>query len=390
MKRLLGILTVLVLLAFAAPPALAQGPNRGDRMCMGGNTTVQSNETPRDVFLFGCGARVAAETKIERDVISFGGNVALEQGTDIGRDLVVFGGNVDVAGHIRRKIVVVGGNLTLEPTAVVDGDVQAFGNLNQRSGSVVRGRINSNSRVTFGGGPFNPFVSFGNGNVFGLFGDLVFGFFRGLLYAIAFAALGALTVVFLPAQTRQVGAVAERSALPSLGVGCLTLVVGVSLYLLLVLVSIILAITIIGIPVAILLLVIPPVALAAAWLFGWIAIGEWVGEKILEGIKARDTWRVPIFAVIVGIFLLSLLGAVPFFGWLVSLFVGLLGIGAVILSRFGTRPYPPAGMVPYALAPVAPVAPVAPAPPAAPVPPTPPAPSAPAAPATPASDDPGI
>lgn len=390
MKRLFGILILFVLLALAATPALAQGPGRGDHVCFGGDTLVAATDTPRDVFLFGCGARIQSGARVQRDVVSFGGNIVLEEGTQVGRDLVLFGGNVDISGHVQRRVVVIGGNVTLQAGSVVDGDIQSFGNINRRPGATVRGRVNTGSGFNFGGfGGYGPFAPFGGGGFFGVIAGMIWGLIRALLYAIAFAVLGALTVVFLPAQTRQVGDVAERSALPSLGVGCLTLIVGISLYLLLILVSVILMITIIGIPVGILLLVAPPVALAAAWLFGWIAVGRLVGEKLIEGVKARETWRVPVIAVIVGILILTLLGAIPFFGWLISIFVGLLGIGAVVLSWFGTRPYPPASRAQYAIAPVAPSVP--PAPPAAvePVPPAPPAPPSSPAPGEPNPPAPG-
>ena len=48
----------------------------------------------------------------------------------------------------------------------------------------------------------------------------------------------------------------------------------------------------------------------------------------------------PVLAVIVGILILMIVGQVPILGWLVSCIVGLLGMGAVVLTRFGTRVYP--------------------------------------------------
>jgi hypothetical protein len=157
-----------------------------------------------------------------------------------------------------------------------------------------------------------------------------------------------LTVVFLPAQTKQVSDTAEKSTLPSLGVGCLTLLAAFPLFILLI-------ILIITIPAALLL----PVALIVAWLFGWIALGRLVGEKVMEALKARESLNVPIVAVVVGIILLAIVGAVPFVGWLISLVVGLIAIGAVVLTRFGTRPYPPLTPAPVAIAPAAPVTPAA-------------------------------
>jgi hypothetical protein len=56
---------------------------------------------------------------------------------------------------------------------------------------------------------------------------------------------------------------------------------------------------------------------------------------------------------------LAIVGFVPIVGWLVGLFIGLLGLGAVVLTRFGTRGYP---MPTSAAVMVAPGAPAAPAP----------------------------
>ncbi len=164
---------------------------------------------------------------------------------------------------------------------------------------------------------------------YGTVNGIAFGFLHSLTTALAVAALGALVVVLLPNQARQVSATAENSLLPSLGVGCLTVLVALPLFVLLV-------VLIVTIPAAVLL----PLALGAAWLFGWIALGWLVGDRLLAAVQARETWRVPVITVIVGVLLLALVGAVPVIGWLIGLGVGLVGLGAVVLTRFGTRDYP--------------------------------------------------
>ncbi len=164
---------------------------------------------------------------------------------------------------------------------------------------------------------------------FGVLNGMVFGIAHSILTAIALAALGALVVVFLPSQARLVSETAQKSVLPSLGVGCLTALVALPLFVLLV-------VLVITIPAALVL----PVALTVAWLFGWIALGWLVGEKVLQALQARESLRVPMVAVALGVLLLAMLGAVPVIGWLVGLGVGLVGLGAVILTRFGTHPYP--------------------------------------------------
>jgi hypothetical protein len=333
MKRLILVLMMLVVLTFAATPAFAQGSRGGDQFCTGGNTTVHAEDTVNSLVLFGCNAVVQNGARINKDVISFGGNVTIEQGVRIDGDVVVFGGNLSLAGNAMRDVTIFGGNVTLEATAVVERDVVTMGgNVDQKEGATVKGRVTrGESGFTRPVPPVPPAVAptvFASGLAGGLMGA-AWAFVRAVLYALALAALGALVVVFLPQQARQVIDVSQKSAMPSLGVGCLTIFVAITL-------SILLIITICGIPFGVFLLI----AFAVASAFGWIAVGWLVGEKIMDSVKVRESWKTPVITVIVGVILLAVVSAVPIVGWIVSMFFGLLGLGAVVLTRFGTRPYP--------------------------------------------------
>ena len=102
-------------------------------------------------------------------------------------------------------------------------------------------------------------------------------------------------------------------------------------------VLVILTVTIILIPVTVL----AAMALALAWLFGLIAIGTEVGERFTKAIN--QTWAPPLTAGM-GTFLMMIvvggIGMVPCIGWLVTALVALIGIGGVVLTIFGTQPYP--------------------------------------------------
>ena len=341
---------VLFLFTLTTPTAFAQGVTRGgDTVCFVGSVSVAPNDTVKDVVLFGCGARIQTGARVTADVVSFGGEVVVEKGARIERNIVVFGAPLMVAGEVGRDIANFGGRVLLDSTAVVGGNLAAFGGLvEQREGAVVRGQITRGDRTfgtTFRSDRF-PFISIvplpmlNGGDIVSL---TLFGFARGVFGALALAALGALTVVFLPSQTKTVGDVAQNAALPSLGAGCITFLAAPTLIVLLV-------ILICTIPVAAVL----ALALGIAGVFGWIAVGRVVGERILDAAKVKEV--LPIVAVILGVFLLALVSAVPLVGWLVWLFVATLGLGAVVLTRFGTRAYP-------APAPVAPPAPSAELPP---------------------------
>jgi hypothetical protein len=339
MKRLILVLMMLVVLTFAATPAFAQGSRGGDQFCTSGAMVVHSEDTVDSVILFGCNGTIQTGAHVNKDVVSFGGNIAIEQGARIDGDVVVFGGNVKINGNVKRDVTIFGGNVVLESSAVVERDVVIIGGaVDQQEGATVKGRVTrgeSGFRVpdvpTAPTAPKLPSVTptvVGGGLVGGLAGA-AWAVVRGILYALALAALGMLVVVFLPKQARQVIDVSQSSALPSLGVGCLSLFVAITL-------GVLLIITICGIPFGVVLFI----ALAVASAFGWIAVGWLIGEKIMGSVNVRESWKTPLTAVIVGVLLLAAVSAVPIVGWVVSTFFGLLGLGAVVLTRFGTRPYP--------------------------------------------------
>ncbi len=98
-------------------------------------------------------------------------------------------------------------------------------------------------------------------------------------------------------------------------------------------VLVVLVALILPIPLALIL----ALGLIAAWVLGTVAVGWIVGERILQAIAPQHNTR--LIAIVVGLAVLVLVGSLPYIGWLISIGVGLLGLGAVFLSRFGTRLY---------------------------------------------------
>jgi len=307
-------LLITALLLVGAPPALAAPRQSGDQVCTGDNLTIGGGQSVGNILALGC-------------------NVDVQRGATVYGSIADFGGNVQIAGAVNGSIATFGGNVTLAETAVVQGNVAALGGRYiSAPGATVRGNATSGVApiAPTQPAPFNPVA-----RMFNFRFDLL----GGIITALAFAALGALIVIFAPNATRRVSEAAQKQPLNVAGVGCLTLIVFPILMILL-------AITIIGIPIALLL----GLATWAAWIFGGIAIGLLAGEKILGAFKMTNI--LPVLAVMLGMILLMLIGQIPILGWLVSCLVGLLGLGAVVMTRFGTRAYPVApGMT---LAPVVP------------------------------------
>lgn len=301
-----AILFLTASLLFGAQPALAATQQGGDQICTGNNLTIISGQSVGNLLAFGC-------------------NVDVQQGATVYGSIADFGGNVKIAGTVNGSIATFGGNVMLTETAVVNGQVASMGgNYSAAPGAVVRGNANTGSIVPpIPPTPPTPVSPFSRAFNFG------FDILGGIVTALAFAALGALVVIFAPNATRRVSDAVQKQPLNTAGVGCLTLIV-------LPILGILLVITIIGIPIALLL----GLVTWAAWIFGGIAIGLLAGEKILGAFRVSNI--LPVLAVILGVVLLMLVGQIPVFGWLVSCIVGLLGLGAVVMTRFGTRAYPPA------------------------------------------------
>ncbi len=82
----------------------------------------------------------------------------------------------------------------------------------------------------------------------------------------------------------------------------------------------------------------------AAIVYGWIGIGLEVGERLTRTFR----WHLdPAAAAGLGTQVISLvangINFIPRIGWLAPTLVGALGLGAVLLTRFGRQGYPGLG-----------------------------------------------
>ena len=336
MKKLLNVVLLLILLLSLATPAFAQGGHR----------------QPGQV-IFGSNRHLEPGDIIEGDLVIFGGNLRMADGSRIEGDAVVFGGTVDINGEVQGDLAVIGGTASLGETARVEGDVASIGGqVSVDEGAYVRGEIIQTNEFNLGqippmfDGAVPPTPGFeptpGIDEPFKMFLRIVTGFVKGLVVALVIAGIGLLVVLFLPDHTDTVGQAARQMTPTSFGVGLLTLIVGITAMILL-------FITCCLIPVGLLL----ALALVLATLYGWIVVGYLLGERILRAIQTESRKPSVTTSALVGIFLITLiqqglmaLSNIPclgFFFWLMGaalwLFVASTGLGAVVLTRFGTQPY---------------------------------------------------
>ncbi len=240
-------------------------------------------------------------------LMTFGGTVAING--EVRGDVDAFGSTVVVAGTVAGNIVLYGGTLTLQNGSVVHGKIQLYG-----------------SRWFPGAGyHVDGAVITHPDSISWLIADMSnfsFPFWSIVIWSV----LGLMLTWLLPEHVLLVRASAIQNTRRSFVVGLLSVLLAPPVLM-------VLAALILPIPLAVII----ALTLVAAWAFGTVAVGWLIGEHIVRAVDPGHNTR-PV-QVVVGLAVLALLGSIPYIGWFINLAVGLIGLGTVFLSRFGTRLY---------------------------------------------------
>ena len=318
MKAIKTSIFILLLVALFLPTTAFAKDVFDDRVIFGGVFTLESGKTQQG------------------SLVIFGGAVTTEPDTIVNGDVVLIGGTVQIGGTVNGNVVGIGGAVRLDEEAQVNGDVFTLGaTLRREQGAIVTGQIveGVDAPTAFGDldieTPVIPDVSqssdvAANTNPFI---KMIWFFFRTFLYA----ALALLLVMLLSDHVNRIAEAAFSEPIITAGAGLLLAVVTP-----LALVAI--TITIILIPVTLIVIIL----LVAAWLVGWVALGLEVGRRIAKAINME--WAPAISAGVGTLILFFVLGGfrvlVPCIGFIPQALVGIWGLGAVALTRFGTQSYP--------------------------------------------------
>ncbi len=284
--------------------------------------TAFANHCNTAQSVFGSSYTLASGQTLNSNLVIFGGNADINDGATVHCTIVVFGGNVDIAGTVDEDVVVMGGNVDLSSTAVVGGQIATMGGSTSRAeGAEVRG----GETQGFGNFPMRPVIV----DQFGLFNPL-WQMGTALFNAISLGLLALVVVLFWPDHTARVSAVITTSPGAAGGLGLLTLI-AVPILL------IFTAITICLIP----LTLVGALLYAMALVFGWMALGMVVGARLSAALNLHNLSPAVSAALGTALFTLvsGILQAIPCVGWIVPTVLAAIGLGAVTLTRFGTRPY---------------------------------------------------
>ena len=284
------------------------------------------------------GGSVVIDGVVDGDCVAVGGSVSIN-GRSRG-DVVSIGGGVNVSGRVDGDISALGGNVVLLPTAVVEGDVSVLGGRVKKSdGAVVKGDVSGFGMSL----RFLPrligLANYGEG------GSALFSLIRYALFLSFIVGIGILVLLLAVFLSRPLDAVAgaiKSEFWKSAGIGVL-MIMGISPFLFLMTISIL---GIPFIPLAIMLLIV-------AALMGLASFGMTLADKFLDA--ARRSVQSVLGRVALGYLLLmgllilgklmemagyplSLLGGIfVFFSFILISFGIMVGLGAIWITRMGSR-----------------------------------------------------
>jgi hypothetical protein len=321
MKLKISIVLLLVLgLVISACSINQPGFEQSSKLVMRGNQLI-----------FAKNYSIPPGCILEGDIVAVGATIALTPGAMVKGNILLIGSSLENKGIIQGNVNLIAGTATLRNGSILNGDVnQLFNNVVLEQKAQVIGAINSisfpaipaeriSSLITFISNRLNPsnWLKW------------------GIIQVVATSFLALIAGIWLKKRVVLINRQIQSQPVLSWGTGILALAV-------LPIVSLILIITICLSPLGLFILI----ALSFAYLSGWIGLGI-AGGALLHG-WLRTQWPFELQAFL-GSFVLgiatALIGWIPCIGWMFNILLGCMGLGAVIITRFGSQ-FNPAGKTP--------------------------------------------
>ena len=262
-------------------------------------------------------APMTATASSDKSIVRIGSDVTVEAGQKV-HSVVAIGGQITVSGAVEKSVVAVGGSVVLTRTAVVKGNVVSLGGvIVMARDAEVRGdltEINSNNLYE----TLTAALSSEWEGWSWIFAVISLSIFLVILF------LALLIAALLPKPVLIVSEAIHENTFKVILCGILGLVLIAPLALLL-------TISVVGIA----LIPLEVIFVVCSILFGLTAVGRFIGAKVLRlfkrpgpGIVRETFW---------GLVILWLIGWIPYVGWMVKAIAIVIGLGATLVSRFGTH-----------------------------------------------------
>jgi hypothetical protein len=260
---------------------------------------------------------MTATASSDKSIVKIGSDVIIEKEQKV-HSVVAIGGQITVSGAVEKSVVAVGGSVVLTKTAVVKGNVVSLG------GVIVMAR---DAEV------HGDLTEINSNNLYETLTTALSSEWEGWSWIFAVISLSIFVVILvlalliaalLPKPVRIVSEAIRENTFKVILCGILGLVLIAPLALLL-------TISVVGIA----LIPLEVIFVVCSVLFGFIAVGQFIGAKLLRlfkrpepGIVRETFW---------GLVILWLIGWIPYVGWMVKAIAIVIGLGATLVSRFGTH-----------------------------------------------------
>ncbi len=269
--------------------------------------------------------RVGRGETVTADIWVTGGQLTLESGSRVTSSVyVLWDGVVDADGEILGDLSVLDGALSIGPHATVGGNLNLGGGTITRSPeAIIAGTVNTSLQI-----PASQTE---------LRGKWANHWFWLVSNALLLAMAAFVAVRFAPGPVACVAQAAAHHPIVAGAMGLLAGIVGLALLVQM-------AFTIVLIPVTLLGLLLFFVAVA----YGWVAAGLAVGQRLVQWRRWKIT---PPLSAALGTLLFVLavnaLGLIPIVTGLVPIVAAAIGLGAVVLTRFGAQMFVSMTDAPY-------------------------------------------
>ncbi|MCL4266633.1 MAG: hypothetical protein KJ069_25790 [Anaerolineae bacterium] len=315
--------------------------------------------TPTGVILAQSEGLTVAAGETADEVVLFEGNLTVEAGGTVKGDVTLFSGDAHIAGTVKGAVVLFDGDLVAEETAVISGDcVIMSGNITDQTTTGLNCTNFENFAPALSGVLNNipalppvpaippippipaaptPPLAIETHQETSFIGNVVGAVFRSLLFGV----LAFVAATLFPRHLTRVEQTAREKPFASGTVGFLT---SLAVPILLLLLSPILFVLAFICGLGVLLAVAVVLGYVTALAVGWFAVGHLLGQRMAEWLNMKNRslpWVTAVGTATLTL-VLGLLGAVPFVigEGLAGFLIACLGLGAVALTKFGTRPYP--------------------------------------------------
>jgi len=259
--------------------------------------------------------------KIDGNIAGIGTTLIIEEGSTVLGDISLVASNLEVNGRVAGDINAIAGTTSIKNTAIITGSINQILNQTRTDpDAVIGGEIHTYVFPTTGEG------NLGKGVVNLL--DWIKPSVWVLLQAVRILALLLSTyiAVFLFTRpTQMVISAIKKNPAVAWGAGILTL-------FFIPLSAIVLILTLCLSPIGIILLLV----LLICNIWGWAAIAKIIGDGLAHWLKLNwiEAAIVLLGALVAGL-CASLISLVPCVGFLINNLLSAIGLGGILLSRFG-------------------------------------------------------